>query len=264
MLVFWACMLQPGSADPDGGKSPLVFALAAGINLTIIITMFWDICIIQFNPCMTVAFVLAGVVPRRLLIPNIGAQLFGAYLAALFASLIRGEALGMIPITEESNINAVFWSEFFFTFMMAFVALAAVLDPAYQHSLTPLVIGLTVTQGKNPILFHDFNFASGVFGGWYVGAGCMNPARVFGPAAVTSDWNFHWIWWVSEIAGAVFAVFVEMMIFAPIMVEKGSTKSNLLWWRFAMWQMSDGQITGKINKHLSTWRAAVSTHEHDE
>ena len=30
-----------------------------------------------------------------------------------------------------------------------------------KHALTPLVIGLTVTQG--------------VFGGWYIGAGCMNP-----------------------------------------------------------------------------------------
>ena len=107
-------------------------------------------------------------------------------------------------------------------------------------------------------------FLLGVFGGWYIGAGCMNPARVFGPAAIYNDWDFHWIWWISEIAGAVFAVFVEMMIFAPIMIEKGSTKSNLLWWRFAMWYMSDGHITGKINKHLSTWRAAVSRHEHDD
>ena len=49
-----------------------------------------------------------------------------------------------------------------------------------SHHLTPLVIGLTVTQG--------------VLAGQWVGAGCMNPARVFGPAVVSGDWNHHYIW----------------------------------------------------------------------
>ena len=63
----------------------------------------------------------------------------------------------MIPLTENSDLQAVFWSEFFFTFMMTFVAVMAILDPEYKHPLTPVVIGLTVTQG--------------VLGGWHVGAG---------------------------------------------------------------------------------------------
>ena len=92
-------MLQPGPENPEGAQSPLVFALAAGINLTIIITTLWDICIIQFNPCMTVAFCVAGAVPWRLFIPNIGAQLLGSALAAWFAALIRGIPVGAIPIT---------------------------------------------------------------------------------------------------------------------------------------------------------------------
>ena len=45
---------------------------------------FWDICIIQFNPCVTVALVVARVIPYRLLIPNIIAQLAGATLASYF------------------------------------------------------------------------------------------------------------------------------------------------------------------------------------
>jgi len=130
--------------------------------------------------------------------------------------------------------------------MMAFVALVPVLDPEYHHALTPLIIGLTVTQG--------------VFGGWYIGAGCMNPARVFGPAIMHSDWNYHWIWWLSEIAGAVFAVFLTMMVFTPITTGKGTTKSNLLWWKFAMWYMSNGMHTHKGKKTLKSWRAAVKRH----
>ena len=83
MLVFWACMLQPPPVDiavsnstgigtgPDSSTDALAPALAAGINLIIIICMFWDICIIQFNPCVTVALVFAQVIPWRLLVPNI-------------------------------------------------------------------------------------------------------------------------------------------------------------------------------------------------
>ena len=68
----------------------LMPALSAGIALIIIITIFWDICVIQFNPAVTVSLVLAEVLPFRLMIPNILAQLTGGTLAAWLASLLRG------------------------------------------------------------------------------------------------------------------------------------------------------------------------------
>ena len=120
----------------------------------IIICMFWDICVIQFNPCVTFALVFAGVIPVRLLIPNVLAQMGGAALAAWFAALMRGYPVGMIPITDDSDLHAIFWAEFFFSFMMTFVAVMAILDPDYNHPLTPLVIGLTVTQVlENPKVY---------------------------------------------------------------------------------------------------------------
>ena len=87
----------------DASVDALVPALAAGINLVIIICMFWDICVIQFNPCVTFALVFAGVIPYRLLIPNVLSQMGGAALAAYFASLLRGHPVGMIPITDDRN-----------------------------------------------------------------------------------------------------------------------------------------------------------------
>ena len=110
---------------------------------------------------MTVALVVARVIPYRLLIPNIIAQLAGATLASYFdwfknrfswiqinpdavgikifnlfhqfeAFLLRGYPVGMIPLTDESDLNAVFWAEFFFSFMMTFVAVMAILDPQYK------------------------------------------------------------------------------------------------------------------------------------
>ena len=46
-------------------------AFSAGIALIIIITLFWDICVIQFNPAVTVSLVMAEILPFRLMIPNI-------------------------------------------------------------------------------------------------------------------------------------------------------------------------------------------------
>ena len=42
----------------------------------------------------------------------------------------------------------------------------------------------------------------------------MNPARVFGPAVIAGDWDYHWVWWVSEILGALFSVVLEARVSA--------------------------------------------------
>ena len=63
MLLFWACMLQPKPETELNGMYQLLPALSAGIALIIIITIFWDICIIQFNPSVTVSLVLAEALP---------------------------------------------------------------------------------------------------------------------------------------------------------------------------------------------------------
>ena len=55
----------------DDPSYQLIPALAAGINLVIIICMFWDICVIQFNPAVTIALGLTGIIRKSLIIPNI-------------------------------------------------------------------------------------------------------------------------------------------------------------------------------------------------
>ena len=39
--------------------------IIAGLALVIIITIFWDICVIQFNPSVTVSLVMAEIIPLR-------------------------------------------------------------------------------------------------------------------------------------------------------------------------------------------------------
>ncbi|KAG7246158.1 hypothetical protein CRUP_017490, partial [Coryphaenoides rupestris] len=35
---------------------------------------------------------------------------------------------------------------------------------------------------------------------------CLNPARAFGPALVSSYWSYHWVYWVGPLGGALVAV----------------------------------------------------------
>ena len=85
----------------------------------------------------------------------------------------------------------------------------------------------------------------------------MNPARVFGPACVTMDWNYHWIWWVSEILGACFSVVMEAMIFAPIVVKGDMSKTSLWWWRMFLYRNGFSQGTDR-EREFPNWNAAVN------
>ena len=80
---------------------------------------------------------------------------------------------------------------------MNFVTVAALLDDKYSHPLTPYVIGMTVFQG--------------VLAGWHIGAGCMNPARVFAPAVIASGKSsfISWIYGLESIDARIITFFSD-------------------------------------------------------
>jgi aquaporin-4 len=41
----------------------------------------------------------------------------------------------------------------------------------------------------------------------------MNPARTLGPAIVSGQWDFHWIYWVGPIVGAVIAGLIMQYVY---------------------------------------------------
>jgi len=89
----------------------------------------------------------------------------------------------------------------------------------------------------------------------------MNPARVFGPAVIYGDYNYHWLWWVSEILGAIFSVVIEALIFAPVVVKGDESNSPLWWWRLFLWYNGMGRGSGRRKEYLS-WADAVRSGDH--
>ena len=88
-----------------------------------------------------------------------------------------------------------------------------------------------------------------------MGAGCMNPARVFGPAMVGNEWDKHWVWWASVIAGACLAVIIVRLFFAPLYAS--DEKSGLWWWRVyqRIHQPRQKAATKSKKTNFSSWAA---------
>lgn len=65
-----ARFVRNGSLVQKLKKYLLLWTITAGLALVIIITIFWDICVIQFNPSVTVSLVMAEIIPLRYSSPD--------------------------------------------------------------------------------------------------------------------------------------------------------------------------------------------------
>jgi len=179
----------------------LVPALQAGLAVYMIIVVFWKVCVINFNPAVTLGFVVTGVLSPWLFVPYVVMQLLGSVTAAAIAAAIKQDLPGPIMVSEDANIAAVICHELIITGIFVFFAAATVVQEDYDQATGPLAIGLTFFQG--------------ILGGRWIGGACMNIARAFGPALVLGDWRLHWVWWVGDLSGAVVFGAIYMIFFAP-------------------------------------------------
>jgi len=209
------------SADVGGEYllTSLLPALQAGFAVYMIIVLFWKICIINFNPAISVGFVICGVLHPTRLIPYIIAQCLGSTLGAYFAYVIKGDAPGPITVAEGANIAAVIFHEAIVTGAMVLFAIVTVVQKDYDQSTGPIAIGFTVFQG--------------ILGGKWIGGCCMNASRAFGPALVLNDWTRQWVWWVGDFLGAILFSVIYMLFFAPCdkiwikrLLKKDSTSTS--------------------------------------
>nr|XP_002128950.1 aquaporin-like [Ciona intestinalis] len=183
--------------------SGLVPAMQAGFAVWMLIVGFFKICVVHFNPAISVGFLVSGDLSFKLFLPYVIMQCMGAIFAAFIAQTLRGEMLVPFYISDDANIPAIFFCEVITTGIIIFYTLAMVVDKSYDQATGPLAIGMTVFQG--------------ILAGKWIGAGCLNPARWFGPAVMAGGkaWNYHWVLWVADCVGAaIFAVFY-MSFFAP-------------------------------------------------
>jgi glycerol uptake facilitator-like aquaporin len=123
----------------------------------------------------------------------IGSQILGGVIAAGVVYAIFGSSMAAsVTLPADDNVIRAFVLETVMTFTLVYVV-SAVATPK-NFKIAPLAgVAIGFTLGFNVI-----------FGGSISGES-LNPARSFGPALITGNFNFHWIYWVAPIIGGLIA-----------------------------------------------------------
>jgi aquaporin NIP len=204
VLVFAGCGAAAISRLDHAVVDHLGVSAAFGLAITCMIYAVGHISGAHFNPAVTISFTFNRHFPARLLVPYIGAQCLGASSAAylLYYTLKpifqahTPKVLLNIGVTQpatESVWVALVW-EFVLTFILMFVITAVATDSRAVGQMAGLAIGGTVCLAA-------------LFGGPVTGAS-MNPARSFGPALVSGQWQSFYIYIVGPVLGAIAGGFV--------------------------------------------------------
>lgn len=181
-----------------------VAPLAIGSVLMAMVYMGGHVSGAHYNPAVTLAVWLRGKLPAAEILPYIGAQLAGAFVAALVAQGILGETFAPAPRAGLS-VGAFLAVEVLFTFALALVVLNVATAPTTAgNSYYGLAIGFTVLAGA---------FVAGPISG-----GAFNPAVGFGPILVDALFGDGralrslWVYFVGPAAGGLLAAVVYKMM----------------------------------------------------
>ena len=188
------CTVPPVSA----GGGLVAIALAHGLALSIAVNNFGGISGAHVNPAVTMGMLVTGRIKPGLAMLYVVAQMLGASIAAMTcreifpAEAVAAANLGIPLPAAWASTGTIFCVEFVLTFLlMTSVFGTAVDERGKTVKIGGFGIGLTV--------------AFDILAGGPITGASMNPARSFGPALMMGHWEWHWLYWVAPIAGAVTA-----------------------------------------------------------
>jgi len=181
----------------------LYISFAFGFSLAVNVFLFYRVSGGLFNPAVTLAVTVLGKMPPVKAVILVVAQLIGGIFAAGLAEImLPGDLAVDTTINYATGITttqALFF-EAFLTFELVFTILMLAVEKHRATFVAPLVIGLAL------FIAH---LASIPFTG-----ASLNPARSFGPAVVTANFDhYHWVYWVGPGLGALAAAgFYKLLI----------------------------------------------------
>jgi aquaporin Z len=192
MLVLAAA--GGGLLHADGQISLAAAVVAPGLMVLATILFMGAVSGAHLNPVVTLAFAMRRDFPWRRVLGYIAAQLVGATLACLFLLAVFGNVQHLGATLPGPGYED--WQ-------------ALLMEIALTGVLVSVILG-TASGAQNVGTIG----ALGV-GGYIALAGLwaapvsgvsMNPARSFGPALVSGDWNSYWVYVIGPLAGAFIAV----------------------------------------------------------
>ena len=180
--------LASGPIDPAAGL--IVVALAHGIVLAVLVSALGAVSGGHFNPAVTFGVWLTGKIDWHRAGAYVIAQLIGALLAAWSLRLIFPVSVSGTLGTPALGSGIDPLAGIFVETVLTVILVTAVIGTAVDLR-GPKIGGLAI----------GFAVAADILMGGPLTGAAMNPARWFGPAAVTSLWDNWYVWIVGPLLG---------------------------------------------------------------
>ena len=183
------------------------YSLANGLTIAVIVAAFGHISGGYFNPAMVIASYAIGSFDGSMItaLLYIVAQCAGACFGSAWMLLLPNippNPYAQLPVTLPGvgiSATAAFTCEFVTTFFLAITVFSVSKSEKYRDSVS-VVAGMVV--------------ALNVLAAAYISGGSMNPARSFGPALLNNTMQYHYVYWLGPVGGALLAAFIQV-VFIP-------------------------------------------------
>lgn len=180
------------------GAGLVTIAFAAGLAIAVMVSALGHVSGGHFNPAVTVGVWIAQKIKSADAIFYIIAQVAGGAFGALLLRLSLPQTLweqaglGTPQVTTGITNGQAVLIEAILTFFLVWVVFGSAIDAEGSFGkIAGLAIGFTMVMGI-------------MMGGPFTGA-ALNPARHFGPAAVSGTWTGWWVYWIGPVAGGIVA-----------------------------------------------------------
>ncbi|KAG5835628.1 hypothetical protein ANANG_G00246040 [Anguilla anguilla] len=184
----------------------LLISLCFGLSVTTMVYCFSHISGAHINPAVTVAMVFSRKMNVDKAFFYMAAQCLGATAGTAILYVVTPKAaggpFGATELSASISLLQGIAVELLITFQLVFTVFATC-DPRHSElqGCAALAIGFAVAIGH-------------LFAVPYTGAS-MNPARSLGPAIMAWNWEYHWVYWVGPITGALIAAIMYKYLCHP-------------------------------------------------
>lgn len=176
----------------NGAVSQLGISAAFGLAVFGLIGAFARVSGAHINPAVTLAFAVNKHFPWKQVLPYFFSQVAGALLASWCLKQLFPSSISLGGTVPSGSAAQSFWLEYVLSFTLLLVVLQAGIIWHGKTFLPATIIG-------------GYVLLAAYFAGPICGAS-MNPARSFGPALISQQLHYLWIYLTAPFLGAVTAV----------------------------------------------------------
>ncbi len=177
-------------------------AITFGLIVLAMIYTFGEVSGAHLNPAVTLGFWALGLFPKKEIVPYLGSQIAGAFLAS-------GLLLFLFPISQNLGATLPAGSDsqsFVLEFVLTFLLMLVIIRVSQGAKETGWFAGIAIGS----VVGLEAMFAGPICGA------SMNPARSLAPAVVAGNINQVWIYLAAPVLGALLAALVGKTVFPKI------------------------------------------------